>query len=94
LRENSFQNKAIEYLESVGAYVIDFWGSPYSRKGIPDLICCFRGHYIAFELKKPNETKKGLPAQLFHLNKIVRAGGAAHIVNSIEEIRYVLAYFN
>jgi hypothetical protein len=93
MRENAFQQKAIDYLESVGAYVTNNWGSPLSKKGIPDLICCWRGHYIAFELKQPGEPRSASVAQLFHINKIVRAGGHAHTVASIEEIRLVLSHF-
>lgn len=64
-------------------------GGPYGTNGIPDVICCYRGRFVAFEVK----TDKGKPTKLQEavIRKIVRAGGTALIVRSVEDVKAALA---
>jgi len=48
-----------------------------SLRGHPDIIMCFRGKFVAWELKvPPNKVKPG-SLQAFNLASIQRAGGVA-----------------
>lgn len=51
--------------------------------GIPDLIICYAGKFIALEVKKPKET--ATPLQEHILDKIREAGGRACVVTSVAE---------
>ena len=64
-------------------------GGPYGTNGIPDIICCYRGRFVAFEVK----TEEGRPSRLQDavIRKINRAGGLALVVRSVEEVKAALA---
>jgi hypothetical protein len=63
-------------------------GGMYGTTGIPDIICCFRGHFVAFEVK--TETGRLTKLQSVALEKINAAGGKAYKVTSLDEVRAIL----
>ena len=65
-----------------------FWkehGGKYGTAGIPDIIACINGHFFGFEVK----TENGKPTVLQEamIRKILRAGGTAAVVRSVDEVR-------
>lgn len=65
-----------------------FWkehGGMYGTAGIPDIIACIDGHFYGFEVK--TETGKPTELQKATIRKILRAGGTAAVVRSVEEVR-------
>lgn len=57
--------------------------------GIPDIIGCYRGRFIGWEVKR----EAGIPAkpiQLFYLKRIRAAGGVAALIHSVEQARTIL----
>lgn len=85
-RESTLQNKVINYLESIGAYVFNVPGTGMERKGTPDLLICYRGEFIAIELKAPGAKPGKL--QEYELAKVRRAGGIAKVIHSMEELEH------
>ena len=68
-----------------------FWkehGSQMGTAGLPDIICCYRGRFIAFEVKTPS----GKPSKLqeITIQRIIAAKGEAFIVRSVEEVRAII----
>ena len=63
-------------------------GGMYGTTGIPDIICCLRGHFVAFEVK--TETGRLTKLQSVALEKIKAAGGKAYKVTSLDEVREIL----
>lgn len=63
-------------------------GGMYGTAGIPDIIACMGGRFVALEVKQPG----GKPTRLqeITLGKIREAGGIAAVVTSVEEVRSVL----
>lgn len=57
--------------------------SRFSNAGIPDLLCCVQGLYVAIEIK----TAKGktTPLQDYMLKRILEAGGASGVARTPEE---------
>jgi len=55
-----------------------------NKNGVPDIIACIRGKFIAIEVKrvgcKPTEL------QLYNKREIERAGGLAYIVYDLKEV--------
>lgn len=49
--ESTFSRQVQKYLESRGWWVVKYHASQYTKKGIPDLIACFRGRFVGLELK-------------------------------------------
>lgn len=54
--ERDFQNEVIKFLKQYNIYYIKVWGGGFQKAGIPDLIICLKGKFIAVELK--NEIRK------------------------------------
>jgi len=63
-------------------------GGQYGTAGLPDLILCYRGRFVAFEVK----TATGRPSKLQEVTiaKIKAAKGEAFIVRSVEEVKQIL----
>ena len=59
-----------------------------NRSGSPDIICCFNGLFVALEVK----TEKGITSKLqeYHQKEILKSGGRALIVRSVEEVKALI----
>lgn len=86
--EAAFQKEAIEIIESMGGYPIKVHVSAFQSQGEPDLVCCYKGRFVAFELKV--DKNKPSTLQLEKIEDIKRAGGIALPVYSINEIKETL----
>lgn len=82
-RESVIQRGCIKYLREQGAAVYNIAGGPYQSKATPDLLLCYRGHFIGLEVKQPGE--KCTKLQIRELEQIDQAGGIAAVVHSKEE---------
>ena len=87
-RESSIQDDILEYLKSVGAYAIKVHVGSYQTQGTPDVLCCYKGRFIGFELKKPGESASEL--QKYRIEQIQRAEGYAYVADSVEQVKEVL----
>ena len=53
--EKNFENKVKKFLKEQDAWFIKYWGGgAFTKAGIPDLLCCVNGYFVAVELKAPN----------------------------------------
>lgn len=84
--ESAFQKKVIDYIESRGGYKIKIHVSSYQTEGEPDVICCYKGRFCAFELKQ-GSTLSDL--QKLKLQLIRESGGYALEVRDIKQIEDV-----
>ena len=77
-QEKSFEQKIKRFLDEEGAYWVKFFANSYTRSGVPDLLCCVKGHFVAVEVKAPN----GKPSllQIHNCTEIRIAGGFAFIL--------------
>ena len=77
--EKIFEDKVKAYLESKGAWYVKYWGGGfYTKRGIPDILVCYKGRFIAVETKADNGRPSEL--QLHHIKKIKDAGGIAMVL--------------
>jgi len=63
-------------------------GGAYGTAGIPDIICCYRGHFLGLEVKQPGNRLTRL--QEATLERIRAAGGRAHMVTGVAEVRGII----
>lgn len=78
-REKIFENKIKKYIESKGGYQLKYWaGSQFTKAGIPDLLCCINGYFVAIEVKAQNGKPSEL--QLYTIEQIRKAGGFAFVL--------------
>ena len=77
--EKQFENKIKAYLKEKKAWFIKYWaGAQYTKSGVPDLLVCYKGHFIAIEVKAENGRPSEL--QLYNIKKITEAGGYGFIL--------------
>lgn len=84
--ESRIVKKIREYLHSKGAVTFKIHGgdNPFQEVGIPDLLCCIRGRFVAVEVKTPEG--KLSPLQERNLDRIANAGGVAITARSIDDV--------
>jgi len=87
--ERDLQPDLIEYLESEGAYVLKTHVSSFQKQGEPDITCCYKGRYIAFEVKR-DEKEKARKLQEYKMSLIRKAGGIAMRVDNLNQVKEVL----
>ena len=77
-KEKPFETKIRKFLEAEGCYCFKVWGGGYQQAGIPDLLICVNGYFVAVEVKgdrgKPSEL------QLYNIGKINEAGGVGLVL--------------
>lgn len=89
MSEKDITNKILKYLKTVpNSFVWKEHGGMYGTAGIPDIICCIDGKFIAFEVK----TKTGVLSKLQEITiaKIEDAKGKAYKVTSVNEVIEIL----
>lgn len=53
--EKVFENQIKKFLESLpNTWFFKYWAGPYSKSGIPDIICCCNGRFVGIEVKAEN----------------------------------------
>ena len=77
--EKNFENRIKTFLKSEGAWFIKYWaGSQFTKSGVPDILACVDGYFVAIEVKGPNGKPSEL--QLHTIKKIREAGGFAFVI--------------
>ena len=83
----------LRYLKGLpGCFCWKEHGGMYSTAGIPDIICCYHGHFIGFEVK--TLLGKATELQKVTIRRINEAGGTALVVRSLEDVKAALAAIN
>lgn len=88
--EKNFENKVKKWLKEHGAWYVKTWSNGVQRSGIPDLIVCWKGHFIGLELKAENGRPSAL--QMHEVEQIWKAGGKAFITrpSDWDEVKKIL----
>ena len=89
MKEKAIENKIKQYLKTVeDLYFFKEHGGLYGTAGVPDIICCYKGRFIALEVKAPDG--KATALQDATIRRIIGAGGIARIVRSLEEVKEII----
>ena len=84
--EKLFENKVKAYLDQIGAWHIKYWaGSQFTKSGVPDILACINGHFVAIEVKAQNGKPSKL--QLYTIYQICKSGGFARFKEFIENLK-------
>jgi Holliday junction resolvase len=86
--ESRLQRSIQDALRRREAFVFKVHGSEYMMKGLPDLVVCYKGLFIGFEVKTDTGTVSAI--QRHRLVQIRLAGGIAFVVRSVEQALRVL----
>jgi Archaeal holliday junction resolvase (hjc). len=92
MKEQDIQRKIIKYLESVGAYVVKVVAS--NKSGTPDILACYRGIFLAIEVKRPETKTNVSELQEYNIKKIKEAGGIAIVSWDLDAVKAVVENIN
>ena len=87
-KEGSLQERIQKLIVKRGGYCFKNHGDMTTEPGRPDIVCCYKGLFVAIEAKVDNN--KPSAQQGIHCRNIWKAGGIACIVWSIEEVDKLL----
>lgn len=92
MKEQDIQRKIIKYLESVGAYVVKVVAS--NKSGTPDILACYRGIFLAIEVKRPETKTNVSELQEYNIKKIKEAGGVAIVSWDLDAVKATIENIN
>ena len=88
-KESAIQRAILSYLNSLpNCYAVTNHGSAWQGAGRPDIFACYRGQFLALEVK----TEDGYLTRLqqHELSKWNIAGAKAGVVRSVEDVKKLL----
>lgn len=88
MKEQAIQKKIINYCRSRGAVVYNI--TQAYPNGCPDLLVCYRGHFIGIEVKRPETKSKVTALQQLNLSKIKKAQGHSLVAYNLEPVEELL----
>jgi Holliday junction resolvase len=77
--EAKVKKKVVDVIKKNGAYYFFPATGGYGRSGVPDVVCCYRGYFVAIECKAG--INKPTPLQEAEMAKIRQAHGFTLVVN-------------
>lgn len=77
--EKKVKQCVTKQLKALKAYYFYPMSGGWGKSGVPDIICCFRGYFVAIECKAGKNTTTELQER--NLKEIREAGGIAVVVN-------------
>lgn len=77
-QEKNFENKIKDYLKENGCWYVKYFANRMTKSGIPDILACVNGYFLAIEVK----ASKGKPTELqkWNISQIRKSGGEAIIL--------------
>lgn len=85
--EKNFENKIKKFLKDRGCWYVKYFANRNTRAGVPDILACVNGRFVAVEVKAEN----GKPTELqkWNVEQIKESGGIALILYPADWNRFV-----
>lgn len=92
--EKNFENRIKKFLKEQGCWHVKFFANAFTKSGIPDILACVNGRFVAIEVKA--EDGRPSPLQLYNIEAIKKCGGVAVIVkpSQFDELKELLIKIN
>lgn len=85
--EKAVEKKIKNYLNSTGAYFEKIHGGNiFQASGIPDILACVNGRFVAIEVKRESGGEASA-LQKLKIKQIKEAGGVAIVARSVQEVQ-------
>ena len=90
--EKKVKDQLRKYLDEMGIYHFMPPANGFGRAGIPDIVGCYAGRFVAFECKAGKG--KTTPLQDRELSRIRTAKGLAFVINedNVDQIKELLQW--
>jgi len=94
LTEADVKKQIKDCLNAVGALPVSIWQGLMSSKGVSDILVCYRGKFMAIEVKKSNWQPPGRGTKAYKhywqqfefLEKVRQAGGIGFFATDVETV--------
>jgi len=70
-------------------WIVKILGGGIQEGGIPDILACYKGRFIAIELKRPDGEGALAIRQDAQLRRIKKAGGTAVVIDNLEDFKRI-----
>ena len=92
--EKTYENKIKRYITDHGGWVIKYFANRMTKSGVPDLLACINGMFVAIEVKAQNG--KASELQIYNVEQIRKAGGIAIVLypNQFAEFKRLVDAIN
>lgn len=89
-QEKQFEQKIKNFLKSQNCYCVKHFGCGFSQAGVPDILACVNGHFLAIEVKAEHGRVSEL--QRVNIERINKCGGVALVVkpSNFEELKQII----
>lgn len=85
--EGKVKDACKKYLKSIGAWFFMPVSNGMGQVGIPDIICCYKGRFLAIETKAPGKRSHTTANQDRVIEAIKTADGWAIVVDNVEQLQ-------
>ena len=92
--EAKVKKKIKEYLATTGALYYMPVSNGMGRVGCPDILVCYKGNFVAFEVKAPGKINNTTANQDREINGINKAGGVAIVVDDVKQVMEAIDDYN
>ena len=88
--ERDITTRILRYLKTVPhCFCWKQHGGQYGMSGLPDIICCINGIFVAFEVK--TNTGKLSELQKIAIRRIKEAGGVVFVARCLDDVKSILS---
>jgi hypothetical protein len=88
--EKTLEDRLRDRIDRAGGWEVKIHGSEY-QSGCPDLLICYKGRFIALEVKNPNGNEKRKVLQASRIKKIREAGGIGEFIQNMSLLEDIIA---
>ena len=92
--EGKVKEACKKYLKSIGAWFFMPVSNGMGQVGIPDIICCYKGIFVAVETKAPGKRGSTTANQDRVIQEIQNADGWAIVVDNVDQLREFFVVIN
>mgnify|MGYP001157511088 FL=1 len=92
--EAKVKKKRKEDLATPGAWYYMPVSNGMGRVGCPDILVCYKGNFVAFEVKAPGKINNTTANQDREINGINKAGGVAIVVDDVKQVMEAIDDYN
>jgi len=91
VKESTLVRNILKAIRAEGGWWFKTHGSPYQMAGLPDIVGCHNGRFVAFEVKIPGQETETSPRQEMTMHRIQESSGVAAVVSSVQGALGVLS---
>lgn len=90
MNESKLTSNIIKALKTHGGFWLKIHGSASQTTGIPDILGCYRGRFVALEVKIPGRASTLSKRQRLMLTRIRQHGGTSAMITSTQDALEVI----